>query len=295
MFTQPIPSLLTKPAIGKAAVLLSAMATVAILWATNHVEPDYLVYEVKKVAQWGFLETHYLYLYILLFTISFPLTNSFEWRLRFYKKWKYLLPGNLAITAAFIAWDAYFTRLGVWGFNDTYLTGLRLLGLPWEEWMFFIMVPFSCVFIYESVLFYFKKDIFAKSEKGITLALMFLFFGVGLLKWEHIYTSTSFLLCGFFNLYHFLFVKNQSRGYFYLAYLFSFLPFLLVNGLLTGGFTENPVVVYNPDEFFGLRIVSIPVDDAAYGYLLLMANFSAYQYFKGRAAGAPPNQEPEIM
>ncbi len=264
---------------GKAAVVLSALATVAILWANNEVKPNNLVYEVKKVALWGFLETSWLYALVLLFTISFPLANSFGSRYRYYKKWKYLLPGNLVIMALFIAWDAWFTHIGVWGFNKTYLTGPRLIGLPWEEWMFFIAVPFSCVFIYESVLLYFKKDIFAKIEKGITLTLMFFFFVVGLWKWDNIYTSTSFLLCGFFNLYHFLFVKNQNRGRFYLTYLFCLIPFLFVNGLLTGGFTENPVVVYNPEEFFGWRLASIPVDDAAYGYLLLMANFSAYQYF----------------
>ena len=269
---------------GKAILLAAALLTIGMLWGTNEVRNDHFVFEVKKVASWGFFETPFLYAILLLFTISFPLVRSFEHRLRYYTKWKYIVPGNLLIAAVFIGWDVWFTKIGVWGFNQDYLTGAHFLGLPWEEWMFFIIVPFSCIFIYEAVLYYIKKDVLAPAEKGITLVLAVVFFAVGFVKWGSIYTSTTFLLCGFFNLYHFFFVKNQPRGRFYVAYLFSFLPFLLVNGVLTGGFTQQPVVYYNPDEFFGLRIVSIPVDDAAYGYLLLMANFSLYEYFKNKPA-----------
>ena len=271
---------------GRALLIAAALLTLGILWATNEVQPENFIFDVKKAAHWRFLETPWLYALLLLFTLSFPFVRSFEHRLRYYQKWKYILPGNLIIAAIFIVWDVWFTKIGVWGFNDTYLTGLRFLGLPWEEWMFFIIVPFACVFIYEAVLYYFKKDILAPVERPLTLVLALFFFAIGFVKWANIYTATTFLLCGFFNLYHFFFVKNQHRGRFYLAYLFSILPFLLVNGALTGGFTEAPVVYYNPDEYFGLRIVSIPVDDAAYGYLLLMANFSCYAYFKGRGSAA---------
>ena len=47
---------------------------------------------------------------------------------------------------------------------------------------------------------------------------------------------------------------------FLLAYLVSFLPFILINGALTGSFTKSPVVNYNPDEIIGLRIFTIPIE-----------------------------------
>lgn len=261
---------------------LFILLVIGALWSTNEVRPGNFVMEVPVFTHWQALETDWLYAFLMLFTIAFPLARSFEPRLDYRRKWRFLLPGGLVIAAIFIGWDIWFTKVGVWGFNDAYLTGFRPLGLPWEEWTFFIFVPFSCVFIHEALCFYIKRDLLAPVQQGLTILLAVLFFAIGVLKWESLYTSTTFLLCGFFNVYHLLFLKDQPRGRFYLSYLVSFLPFLLVNGALTGGFTHAPVVYYNPEEFFGVRIVSIPVDDAAYGYLLLMSNFTCYHYFKGR-------------
>jgi len=45
--------------------------------------------------------------------------------------------------------------------------------------------------------------------------------------------------------------------------------FLLVDGVLRGGFTKEPIVLYNPEEYMGIRILSVPFEDAVYGFLLL--------------------------
>ena len=41
---------------------------------------------------------------------------------------------------------------------------------------------------------------------------------------------------------------------------------ILFDGLLTGMFTKQALVIYNVEEFSGLRIVSIPIEDFIFGY-----------------------------
>src|ERR1700761_1345965 len=100
------------------------------------------------------MSTHYTYLLIDLLTLLFPLLLSFDKKVAFYKTWKYLWRGVLLTGIFFIVWDVLFTRLGVWSFNDAYILGIRIGGLPIEEWLFFIVVPYACAFIYSCLLAY---------------------------------------------------------------------------------------------------------------------------------------------
>ena len=44
------------------------------------------------------------------------------------------------------------------------------------------------------------------------------------------------------------------------------LGFFPVSGVLTGTGLENPIVNYNPSQFLGIRMGTIPIEDAVYGY-----------------------------
>lgn len=267
----------------KAAVGVLGLGLVAFLWLTDTVKSDNLLFTVPKVTQWPWLETHWTYFYLHLFTFLPVFLLSFDRNVHYYRKWKYLLPAILPVGAFFILWDIFFTVRGVWGFNEDYLSGLQLLHLPVEEWLFFLTVPFACVFIYECLNFYVARDWLAPLESWLTPVLIFVFLIVGFLYWGRLYTSTTFLLTGFFLLYHYLFLDGSYRSRFYLAYLVSLLPFLLVNGVLTGGYTQEPVVIYNPQEYLGIRITSVPLDDAVYGFLLLMGTTTLFEFFRKKS------------
>ena len=100
----------------------------------------------------------YTYLLINIFSILIPLLFSFEKRLSFYKLWKALFPAVLITGSFFIVWDHYMTLWNVWQFNPAYVLGINVWGLPIEEWLFFLTIPYSCLFIYESLNFLIKKD-----------------------------------------------------------------------------------------------------------------------------------------
>src|ERR1017187_1219286 len=109
-------------------------------------------------------------------SLTGPLTLSFDKKVAFYKKWKYLFPAMIIPALFYIAWDIFFTSEGVWYFNEKYITGIKIVNLPLEEVLFFLMVPYCCVFIYECIRCYFpgiknKKaaDVFLKVLSAILM------------------------------------------------------------------------------------------------------------------------------
>src|SRR4249919_1151881 len=87
-----------------------------------------------------------LYLTVDLLTLAVPLIFSFHPKIGFYKTWKALFTAILCVALPFLILDSIFTAHGVWNFNPAYITGTFLLNLPLEEILFFICIPFSCLF-----------------------------------------------------------------------------------------------------------------------------------------------------
>lgn len=218
----------------------------------------------------------YTYFILHLITIIFPLSYSFESKISYYKKWKELFTAIFIVATFFLIWDYFFTKWNVWHFNKKYVVGWELLGLPIEEWLFFITVPFSCVFIYEALNYFIKKDLFQNVYKGLTLAIILGLLSIAFLNTERIYTFTTFLLTACLLSVHLFYFKSTFLSRFYLTYLVHLIPFFLVNGILT----YLPVVIYNNEENLGIRIGTIPVEDSIYSMLLLLMNIGIYEYLK---------------
>ncbi|MDQ4141789.1 MAG: lycopene cyclase domain-containing protein [Bacteroidota bacterium] len=218
----------------------------------------------------------YIYLYLNIFTILFPFLLSFDKRVQFYKTWKYLFPAIAINALIFIVWDSIFTHHGVWGFNNDYLLGVYLFNLPLEEILFFITVPYACVFIYECLNVYVKRDLLRKGALTVTILLSAFILVIGLLHLQQLYTSVTFLFLPVILLVHYLIFKDKLLGRFYLAYLVHLVPFLLVNGVLT----SLPVVWYNNGHNLGIRLTTIPIEDTMYSMVMLLITITAFEFFR---------------
>lgn len=228
-------------------------------------------------------------LYLLLNIGAFiaPFCLSFDKKVGFYKKWKYLFPAMVLVSIFFLIWDFFFTDWNVWSFNDDYILGAKVLGLPIEEIMFFFTIPYACIFVYECLLAYIPKDPLKKWGTPITITLVVglavaLFFNYG-----RLYTASVIILCGAYLMQLLVVNRPLWLGRFYLAYVISLVPFLIVNGVLTA----KPVVIYNPVENSGIRIGSIPIEDTLYLMLLLLMNIALYERWQKRFVR--PKKEPE--
>ncbi len=222
----------------------------------------------------------YIYLYLNIFTILFPLLLSFDKRVAFYRNWPSLFPAILVNAAGFILWDVLFTEAGVWGFNDEYLTGVYIFGLPLEELLFFFTVPYACVFIYDVLNAYIRRDLLQPYAKTIVFLLLPLLVAVAVFNLSRLYTSITFLLLAVTLVVHYRVFNTKYLGRFFLAYLVHLVPFLIVNGVLT----YLPVVWYNNDYNLGIRLISIPVEDTMYSMLMLLITISVYEGLRERRA-----------
>ncbi len=221
----------------------------------------------------------YTYLLINLCSIAIPLAYSFEPKVQFFRKWKYHIPAMLLTLLFFVIWDIIFTEWGVWGFNPIYLTGIYLFNLPLEEWLFFICIPYACVFTYEALKYFIKSDPFKNQAALISKVLIAALTLLGVVYFQKAYTATTFLTLAVFLAWH-LSLKVDYMGRFYLAYLVILIPFFIVNGLLTGSLIPQEVVWYNDGENLGIRMFTIPVEDTFYGLLLILMNVTLFEFFK---------------
>lgn len=211
-----------------------------------------------------------LYTLILIASISIPFLLSFDKKVQFYKQWKYLLPSIIAIALFYIVGDIYFTKIGVWGFNRDYLSGIFLFYLPVEEWLFFIAIPYASIFLHDVLHAYFPTfRLSSNVSRRLTIFFFVIALVVLLLNLDKAYTvyimSVSLVVLA---IAYFDWTDTISR--FYCTFLVIFIPFVLVNGGLTGAFTPNPVVWYNHAQNLDIRLITIPIEDFAYGFTMLL-------------------------
>jgi len=217
------------------------------------------------------------YVLINIATIALPLVLSFDKKVHFYKRWKYLFPAVFITGTFFLIWDVWFTKMGVWGFNPLHLSGIKIINLPLGEWLFFFTVPYATVFTYDVFKYYIEKDLLRKYTQPISTVLIILLLVVGLINYNRIYTSITFGLLALLLVYLQFVVRFAFLSRFYLAYMVILLPFTLVNGLLTGLFIPEEIVFYNDAENLSTRLFTIPIEDIFYGMLLILLNIYIYE------------------
>jgi|TARA_B100000497_G_scaffold49538_1_gene57089 lycopene cyclase domain-containing protein len=184
--------------------------------------------------------------------------------------------------AVFIPWDVIFTINGIWGFNPDYFLNTKILSLPLEEWLFFICIPFACVFTHYALLLYFPKmKLGENSSKSIAVGLMLTLVFVLIFNYDKWYTLVNFSLAIPLTL---IVLKYNPKllQHFFLTFLVMLIPFFIVNGVLTGSWIENQVVWYNNAENLGIRMGTIPIEDSIYAYSMILMSLFFFELLSSR-------------
>lgn len=221
-----------------------------------------------------------LYLFIDLASISVPFLVSFHPKFKLHKNWGALFGAIFLAMIPYIIWDVIFTVNEYWGFNPAYLNGLEIAYLPIEEWLFFICIPYACVFTHVTLTTLLPKVCFSKRvTKTLTFAVLSVFLFIALANSHRWYTFINAIFVVAILLLAYFTNTKLLRSYFF-TFLIMLIPFFIVNGVLTGTGITDEVVWYNNAQNLGVRLGTIPVEDVGYAFSLLLLNLLLFERFK---------------
>jgi lycopene cyclase domain-containing protein len=197
----------------------------------------------------------------------------------FFSNLKYLFPAIVFSGAIYVIWNLRFEEKSIWVFNQDFLSGISILKLPLEEWIYFLVMPFSGVFIYEFVKYRFTKFEYPNTFLAVSLVLLVIFGTIAYFSRQKLYPFFTFFLL-FIYLGYTVFRNRFKKHYtkFYLAYFILLIPFIIIDGFITA----LPAIEYNPAHIFGIRLYTIPIENFASLFLLLIINITIYEYLKER-------------
>ncbi len=222
---------------------------------------------------------HLTYLLLLLIYLVIPLILSFQKKVRFVFRMRYLLPATIFSGAIFLMMIWRFIEFGIWNFNNDYITGINWLNVPLEVWMSVIIIPFSAVYIYEWLKI--KLATFEKANFFLAVSLVLLLAFAAL---AYLYSSALFSFFIFFLTAIYLgytLFRNRFKIYltkFYLTYLLMLVPFTIIS------FVMNllPVISYDAVHVLPVAMLGIPLERFVYLYLIMLINFTIYEYIGER-------------
>lgn len=221
-----------------------------------------------------------LYLAVELCALAIPLAFSFDRKVAYYKMWPFLFPAILGNAIIFIIIDIYFTSAGVWGFNPDYHSGIIFAGLPLEELLFFIIIPYCSMFVHYVFIAYLPDTAFGKRSMAIISSILVLTLLISVLVWSlRDYTTFYSALTAAIIILAWMFNPSLLSRY-YITFLIIMIPFLAVNGILTGSFIEGEVFWYDSAEISGIRLITIPVEDVLFGFSLVLLNLLTAEFLR---------------
>ena len=92
------------------------------------------------------------YLAMIAFTVFGSIWLEFVLKVKVLRRYKQAIKAILPVSLIFIAWDAYAISAGHWWFDKEQILGIfGPFGIPFEEYLFFTVVPLAAILTIEAV------------------------------------------------------------------------------------------------------------------------------------------------
>ena len=174
----------------------------------------------------------------------------------------------------FIFWDVKFAIANIWNFHFNTIS-ISKFGIPLEEIVFYFSFLFAGFFIYD-----FSKSIPKRIHDNVMLVLslvLMLVFGLtAYINMGKLYTLSVFMFA-FAYLAYTIFRNKFKPNYsnFYFSYFILSVLYIFYHSLT--GIPE--ITNYQTSHILGILIINIPLENFIKLFLLILMNFTIYEYF----------------
>jgi lycopene cyclase domain-containing protein len=211
----------------------------------------------------------WVYLLLNLGTFGAALVMGRGWKQEWLQYWRTAIVAVCSVALPFLVWDMVATHRGHWAFSKTFTLGPELLGLPIEEYLFFIVVGLACIALWEQVQRQVPRAPVASEWLLVPygLAAVLLWFW-----WGREYT----MIVGLVGLTVIALLMHLRRRLLTRAWLVYQAVLLGLFALFNSILTALPVVTYGSQYYSGVRLETIPLEDVLYNFVLTNLVIVAY-------------------
>ncbi|MFT5778337.1 MAG: lycopene cyclase domain-containing protein [Crocinitomicaceae bacterium] len=174
---------------------------------------------------------NYYYLLLDLSIITLPILFSANKHVHFFSNWKSALLASTVIASTFLILGIIFTSKGILGLNPVHCRGANVAIVPFEEILFFLVTPFSSIFIYENCKYYLRR--WELTWLNRILILTYTLFSLAMtwyltVDWYilSLITASGFVLTWW--------ILNKSLKKIGVTYLISLLPSYFIYSIIKG-------------------------------------------------------------
>lgn len=220
---------------------------------------------------------NYWYLLILFVLAGLTLFLFIKKSIVFIMELKYMLPAIIFSGTIFIMLKIRFLQSGFISFNENFLMHKNILSLPIEEWLFLLVISFFAFSVYILVNVKFEK--FNKPNLFYVVSILLLM-GFAYEAWYSRQKLIPFFVFFLLSIYFgYTLFRNRFKPHltkFYISYFIVVIPFFLIKIFLN----TLPVILYNNDFTLGIRLFSVPVEEFANLFLLMLINITIFEYLR---------------